>query len=244
MVNKKVTVQAIMTAPRYENTWCRTQIDAALKKLGIPLNVGLGVYYGQNMQRMMEDAIDKKIDYVVTIDFDTAFVAEQLHRLISITVQEDMDALCGLQCRRGKAVTLGCKEGLTMAKWDGYPIELDAGHFGLTVIKTERLAKVAKPWFHCQPDPDGSWGEKRVDGDVWFWHQWKNAGLKLYCDPAVRLGHLEEMLVIHDEQMNPVHVYPREWEKQIKEEIKQLNEESHDRADETVEEALAGQSVE
>lgn len=215
MSNKQVRVQAIMTVPRYENTWCRTNIEAALRQIKIPLNVGLGVFYGQNMQRMMESAIEAEVDYIVTIDFDTLFTAEQLHRLISIAVQEDLDCVCGIQVRRGKKWMLGFKEGHTSAKWDGYPIQVDAAHFGLTVINAKRLPKVAKPWFYCQPDPDGSWGDDRIDSDVWFWKQWKDAGLKLWIDPGVRLGHLEEMVVIHNENMEPIHVYPKEWEQMM-----------------------------
>ena len=227
-----VKVQAIMTAPRYENTWCRTVIESALRQLKVPLNVALGVFYGQNMQRMMNDAIDK-VDYLVTIDFDTAFTADQLHRLISISAQERLDALCGMQIKRGVKNMLGFKAGATSAKWDGYPIQLDAAHFGLTVISTESLRKVAKPWFFCQPDEDGDWGEGRIDSDVWFWKQWKDAGNKLFMDPGVRLGHMEEMIVIHDENMEPQHLYPKDWEKMMQDEYDSRTKDDAD--DSTVE---------
>jgi len=234
---ESIRVQAILTAPRYENTWCRTIIEAGLRKLGIPLNVGLGVFYGQNMQRMMEDAIDAKIDYIVTIDGDTTFTSNQLHRLISVAHQEKLPALCGMQVRRGKPWMLGFKEGTTSAMWDGYPIQVDAAHFGLTVINCEALAKVAKPWFICVPDEDGRWGEGRTDSDVWFWKQWKEAGNALYIDPGVRLGHMEEMIVIHDETMEPKHVYPKEWEVMMKEqEDREKEKAEHDQASEGVEE--------
>ena len=246
MSDKQVRVQAIMTVPRYENTWCRTIIEAALRQIKIPLNVGLGVFYGQNMQRMMETAIEAGVDYIVTIDFDTLFTAEQLHRLISIAVQEDLDCVCGIQVRRGKKWMLGFKEGQTSAKWNGYPIQVDAAHFGLTVINAKRLPKVAKPWFFCQPDPDGSWGDNRIDSDVWFWKQWKDAGLKLWLDPGVRLGHMEEMVVIHNEEMEPVHVYPKEWEQIMQAEhderkAKETNQD--DQTDQAVEMVSAGHSA-
>lgn len=240
MANKQVTVQAIMTVPRYENTWCRTQIEAALRELRIPINIGLGVFYGQNMQRMMEEALEKKIDYIVTIDFDTLFTAWQLHRLISLSAQEDFDALCGIQCRRGKPQTLGYKTGANQVEWDGYPINIESGHFGLTVIRTEKLAKVEKPWFFCKPDENGEWSDNRIDSDVWFWQQWKNAGLKLWMDPGVRLGHMEEMCIIHDEQMQPHHVYPLEWE----EAMRKQKDTGDDQVDKTMEAVPAGSGAE
>lgn len=236
-----VKVQAIMTAPRYENTWCRTIIESALRRMNIPLNVGLGVFYGQNMQRMMEEALDVA-DYVVTIDFDTAFIAQQLHRLISLAVQEDLDAVCGIQVKRGCKHMLGFKEGVSSAKWDGHPIEVDAAHFGLTVISTAKLRNVAKPWFFCQPDKDGRWGDDRIDSDVWFWRQWKAAGNKLYIDPGVRLGHMEEMVVMHDENMEPVHVYPKQWEKLIQNDFQHREDES-DTTDKALEAVPSGASA-
>lgn len=240
-MDKQVKVQAIMTAPRYENTWCRTVIEAALRRLGIPLNVGLGVFYGQNMQRMMEEALDVA-DYVVTVDFDTAFIAPQLHRLISIAVQEDLDAICGIQVKRGMKHMLGYKEGKTSAHWDGYPIQVDAAHFGLTVISTAKLRNVSKPWFFCQPDKDGGWGDDRIDSDVWFWKQWREAGNKLFIDPGVRLGHTEEMVVVHNEDMEPVHVYPKEWQKLVQQEFEAKETES-DTTDEAVEAVSSGSSA-
>jgi hypothetical protein len=230
--SKQVKVQAIMTAPRYEGTWCRTNIEAALRQIKIPLNVGLGVFYHQNMQRMMEDAITAGVDYIVTIDFDTLFTSDQLHRLISIAVQEDFDCVTGIQVKRGKPWMLGFKEGHTSAAWRGYPIEVDAAHFGLTVVNAHRLASVAKPWFVCQPDEHGSWGDNRIDSDVWFWKQWKAAGLKLWIDPGVRLGHLEEMVVIHDENMRPKHIYPKDWEEMMQAEYNaRQKEEANERED-------------
>ena len=209
----QVKVQAMMTGPRYENTWCRTIIETAVRAVGIPLNVSLGVYYGQCMQRMMEDAVENELDYIVTIDGDTVFTKDQLLRLISIVHQENLDALAGIQLKRGIPTMLGFKEGVTMEKWSGYPIQVDAAHFGLTVLRVSAIATTPKPWFYCKPDEDGTWGDHRIDSDVWFWKQWKEAGHKIHLDPGCRLGHLEEMVVMHDENMKPMHLYPKEFVK-------------------------------
>ncbi len=212
--SKKVTLRAMMTAARYEGSWCRTQIENSLKQLGVPLVVSNGVFYGQCMQKMMEDAVADSVQYIVTIDGDTVFKPEQLHRLISIVVQEDLDALCGYQLRRGKPDMLGAKFGNNKQDWTGYPIQLDSAHFGLTVIDAKKLANVPKPWFFCQPDENGSWGDNRVDSDCWFWKQWREAGLRIHCDPDCRIGHVEEMVAIYEYDngvMRPTHMYPAQW---------------------------------
>jgi len=210
--SKQIKVKALMTAPRYENTWCRNQIEAVLKHMKITFEISLGVYYGQCMQMMMESSV-AETDYLITIDGDTCFKPSQLQRLLNIIVQEDMDALAGMQIRRGKKSMLGAILGAdtTTCKWSGYPVKVDTAHFGLTVINSRKLEKVKKPWFFCQPDDKGQWGDAKIDSDVWFWLQWQKAGNSVFIDPDCRLGHVEEMVTIYNENYEPVHMYPKEW---------------------------------
>jgi hypothetical protein len=215
-----VNVAAVMTAARYENVWARNTIERSLRALSIPLTVSGGVYYGQCMQMMLEAMVESgKVDYVVTVDGDTIFRPDQLQRLISIINQQDeIDAITGLQIRRGKPTLLGTihggvKTGEDEVKitYDGTPLRAKTAHFGLTVIDVKKLASVAKPWFVATPNADGRWEGDKIDDDVWFWLQWERAGNSVYIDPGTRLGHLEEMVVMHDEQLNPVHIYPKDW---------------------------------
>ncbi len=219
MKRKDVTVTAIMTAGRYENTWCRNHIELSLRELGIPLIVSGGVYYGQCMQIMLTEAVSKGVQFAITIDGDSVFTAKQLQRLISIINQEEdmIDALCALQVRRGMPTTLGTIAGVRSKQWDGYPLKVDTAHFGLTVINLAKLATVAKPWFFCQPNEYGEWTGEKIDSDVWFWKQWREAGHTIYMDPGVRIGHVEEMIAIHNEDMTVTHMYPADWVAKVKE---------------------------
>jgi hypothetical protein len=61
-------------------------------------------------------------------------------------------------------------------------------------------------------------------------------------DPAVRLGHTEEMVVIHNEEMEPVHVYPKEWEKFIGKDFEEKETES-DTTNEALEAVPSGAST-
>lgn len=210
---KSVKVCAIMTSGRWQHSWCRSQIERSFQKLNISLEVSIGVFYGQCMQMMMEKCVSQGIDYVITVDGDTLFTPDQLQRLLNIIVQEKdtIDALCAIQARRGKKSVLGTKEGVTRTGWDGYPIELDTGHFGLTILSVEKLKNVAKPWFFSQPNEQGGWDGNKIDDDIWFWCQWKKAGNTLYMDPGVRIGHLEEMITVYDENLQIQVVYPHDW---------------------------------
>lgn len=221
MEQANVKVAALMTAPRHEITFARTCIQRALDALHIPLTVSGGVFYGQCMQKMLSDLCSKDCDYAVTIDYDTMFTAEQLqHLLCVIHTYEDIDAITGIQIRRGKSTMLGTCHGGEMVGEDEKRVFGDdrgllhgrTAHFGLTVIDLKKLRQVPKPWFMSVPDENGEWDSGKIDDDVYFWLQWEKAGLSVWFDPSVRLGHLEEMVVMHDEKLQPVHLYPQEWE--------------------------------
>jgi hypothetical protein len=211
-VENQVKVAAVMTAARYEATWARTQIEKALKTLGIPLTVSGGVYYGQCMQKMFESLVKTDCDYVITIDGDTVFTADQLMRLVSIIRQEPyIHAITGLQIRRGKPDLLATVDGKRQIETSGAPVKVATAHFGLTVISIEKLRALPKPWFWATPNERGEWDGSKVDDDVHFWFRWKEAGNSVYLDPLTRLGHLEEMISVYDENMVPGHIYPADW---------------------------------
>jgi hypothetical protein len=221
-VEKHIKAAAIMTAARYECTAARNQIERSLRQLGIPLTVSGGVYYGQCMQKMLEQLVATDCDYAVTVDGDTLFTSAQLQRLLSIIEQEEqINAITGIQVRRSKLTMLGtvydgqpAGEDMQKVDWTGYPLKARTAHFGLTVIDLEKLRSVPKPWFAATPNSAGEWDGDKVDDDVHFWLQWEKAGNSVYIDPGVRLGHLEEMVAVFDEHMQAKHIYVTEWAEQ------------------------------
>jgi hypothetical protein len=216
-LSKDVKVSAVMTCGRYEAVFARNMIEKALRSLGIGLVTSQGVFYGQCMQRMFQECQEIGADILLTIDGDSVFTADHVKRLLNIIVQEDkIDALASLQLRRGKADILGYHNGVTSIEWTGYPVQVTSAHFGLTAIRVDKLATVKKPWFFSQPDEKGEWGPNRIDDDIWFWKQWKDAGNTLYLDAGCRIGHLEEMVATFAEDLAPLHVYPGDWQEDAK----------------------------
>lgn len=206
----KVRVSALMTAPRYEPVLSRNYIEIALKKLGIPLTVSGGVFYGQCMQTMMERV--QGSDYILTIDFDSMFRASHIERLLHVIESNDeIDALAPLQPKRGTGQILAARDKNNSEAWLGEPVKVDSAHFGLTVIDVRKLQQVEKPWFFAEPDEDGSWTGKKTDDDIWFWRQWGKAGNSVYVDPGCRIGHLEEMVTGFDDNFCVQHQYPQQW---------------------------------
>lgn len=213
---KKIKVTACMTCPRYENTWARNYIEKALQGAGIPLAVSGGVFYGQCMQMMLEQAIDDGCDVAITVDFDSVFTTAHVSRLLSIlTFNDEIDAVCGMQCRRGAKTPLVTKSGERSAAIVlGETLEVSTAHFGLTAIDLHKLKGVQKPWFQCQPDSEGRWSDKKIDDDIWFWLQWAKAGNSIHMATDVQIGHLEEVVthfVEQDGQFQAIHSYPKDW---------------------------------
>lgn len=215
-MEKEVSIAALMTAPRYESVYARTQIERVLGKLGIPLTISGGVYYGQCMQIMLSELCEKPVKYALTVDFDSLFVEQHVTRLINIIAQEDhIDALAGLQPQRGKGSPLGSTGKRETMTWTGQPIKVRTAHFGLTIIDLDKLRQTPRPWFVSQPDPDGNWTDDKTDDDVYFWFQWEKAGNSVYLDPGCRIGHYEEMATVYDVSDGGIqlrHLYPSQWE--------------------------------
>ena len=210
-LTEELKVTAIMTAPRHGIVLARNYIELALKKVGVPLVVSGGVFYGQCMQRMLQDAVDSGIDVAITVDSDSLFHAVDVQTLLSHLVYYEVDALAALQCRRGKEYPLLTIKDSTQTIVGEEPFVVDTAHFGLTAVNLHKLKDVPKPWFYAQPDQHGEWSDDKIDDDIWFWKQWEKAGFSTYIDPAVRVGHLELMATGFNEDMEPETLTVDEW---------------------------------
>lgn len=210
---QELKIAGLMTAGRYENTFARNHIDAAFVGAKIPLQVSQGVFYGQCMQRMMELNIENGVDIAVCVDGDSLFTSQDIMRVVKNLVSyKEVDAIAAMQVRRGQQTLLGSKDKEHKLQVGSEPVQVSTAHFGLTAIDLRRMKDVPKPWFASSPCEDGSWGDARVDDDIWFWRQWQKAGRTVYLDPQTCIGHLEEMVVIPDEKtFEAQHIYPNDW---------------------------------
>jgi hypothetical protein len=207
-------VAAMMTLPRYENVYCRNVIDAALRECGVPLHTAQGVFYAQCMQRMFTRAIENDIDIAITIDFDSVFTGKDVMALLqTMAMHPEIDACACMQARRGQHYPLMTIKGETKVEWDGKPLQVSTAHFGLTAIRLSKLPAMEKPWFWSTPGEDGSLEDEsgKIDDDIYFWKKWTAAGNNLFVNPNICIGHMEEMVAIHDENMQVVHMYPKAW---------------------------------
>ena len=208
----KIKIAAVTSIPRvgWNDAW-GVMFDA-LRHFGIPLRRFTGVYWGQCMQRVLEGCVADDLDWILTIDYDTMFTAEHLDRLMHTFGQRpDIDALAALQCRRAKDTPLCTVPGEKDKMIDGTPFKVATAHFGLTLLRVESLKKCAKPWFWAKPDEKGEWGDNRLDDDIWFWQQWREAGNTVYVDPSVAVGHLEVVVADFATTFEAKRIHPTDW---------------------------------
>jgi hypothetical protein len=145
-----------------DNMFCAV---AAGQALNIDFVRHSGLFWGQSLQQLMEQAAESK--YILTVDYDTVFhwssVAE-LYRLMEANAHAD--AVQAMQIGRDRNGPLGVPENTELLADE--LMSMKSGHFGLTMIRTEALHAVPRPWFCAVPSMDGGWGEGHTDEDVYF----------------------------------------------------------------------------
>ena len=197
-----IRVEAVLSMPRlgFNDNWFGwTQ---ALMPLGIRPTKVTGAFWGQCLQRVMEQFVDS-CEYILTIDYDTFFTREDVEHLFAMAMTFQCDAITGLQTKREDGRPMLTLKG-TLDKppdegstklpmsWFAEPVqEVDTAHFGCTVISTAALKRTPKPWFLGVPNADGEWGEGRTDDDIHFWREFRKGGNRVFVSPRVVLGHGE-----------------------------------------------------
>lgn len=198
----EIAVSAVMSVPRLgfmDNMFASIE---ALPQLNVKLRRCTGAYWGQCLERAIEETLrDDAPDAVLTLDYDSVFTRRDVSMLMQLMCcHPEADAIAAVQAGRGSANgRLFTIKGADGENLSGVPTEVFSGdlaqvstaHFGLTLIRAEALRALGKPWFHDVPAPDGSWNEGRQDADIAFWRNWEAAGHSLYLANRVPIGHLE-----------------------------------------------------
>jgi len=212
---------ATLSLPRLQfsdNAHCAFQ---SLPPLGIPLRKYTGAYWEQCLTRAIEETIaESHPEWILTLDYDTVFSRHDVLSLLSIAdAHPEADAIAALQASRTKdtpLLTVGDDSGVTRTEIGRNELNCElllckTAHFGLTLLRAEKLLAMRRPWFMSVPDGAGSWGPGRKDADVYFWHQWAAAGNTLFTAARVPVGHAELMVRWPDQNMEPTYQHPSEF---------------------------------
>jgi hypothetical protein len=200
-VEAEIKVAAVMSTPRLgftDNFFC---VSSALAPHGIsPIKV-TGAFWGQCLQRAMEQVVDTH-DVILTIDYDTVFNAKTVEALLALLLHSGYDAIAPLQTKREANAVMFALVGNDIDKKttvDGdffnkvvQPVE--TAHFGLTFLRTDALKKMKKPWFMSRANEQGEWTGGHTDEDIAFWKSWAACGNTLGLATHVSVGHAELMV--------------------------------------------------
>lgn len=198
----EIGVSAVMSMPRLAFTDNMFAAVEALPPLNVKLRRCTGAYWGQCLERAMEEALhDDAPDALLTLDYDSVYTRSDVAMLMQIMCcHPEIDALAAVQAGRGsingRLFTMRGEDGKNLSgvssdAFDGDVTKVSTAHFGLTLIRADKMATLPKPWFHDVPSPNDDWGSGRIDADIAFWRKWEDAGNSLYLANRVPIGHLE-----------------------------------------------------
>jgi len=213
-------VCAAMSTPRLgfmDNFFCAFQ---ALLPLRIGLRKHTGAFWGQCVERCMEQVMDEGAEAILAIDYDTVFARQDVETLVKLLHEHpEADAISTVQASRTRGMPMMTVRGpdgknipeVTAEFFEPDLTQIHTAHFGLTLIRVSSLVDMPHPWFWSTPGPDGTWNDDRTDDDIYFWRQWEKAGKTLYLANRVPIAHAEMMLIWPDKEFGVMYQHPSKF---------------------------------
>lgn len=179
----------------------------------IPIIRGRGAFWEMCMQNGFNSLIKGGADYIITVDYDSIFTAEDVQELLRLAVRyPDADAIAAWQASRGpghkplagvRTPDGAMRGGVSLEEMKRLDLtRVDNTVYALTIIKVSAIQKIPKPWFMNVPNEHGEWEHGKHDADSYFWWKFREAGNTLYMANRVRVGHLHEDVLWIDEDFN------------------------------------------
>ena len=214
-------VASVMSVSRLGFTDNMTCACEALFPLRIPLINVQGAFWGQCLERGMQQLIDGGVEVLLTMDYDTAFKKKDVEDLLRLMhFNPDVTAIVPIQRGRGNLPVLISMKSITGQIRKDVPltelqqndtVQIATGHFGLSVFRVKDLLDVPHPWYWNQPNADGQWGPGRVDADIYFWKQLEKCGKKVLLANRVVVGHLELKINWPDKDLQAIYQTPGDY---------------------------------
>ncbi len=212
-------VLGIMSCPRLcwsDNIRCALSV---LGPLGIPMMITGGVNWGQGLTRLMQLAVNHGVEFILTLDYDSIFDHQNVARLFQLMVENsDVDAIVPVQVKREHNTSMftifadgEMKTEIKASEFMKPLTRIATGHFGLTMIRTESLSRLSKPWFRAIPDLNGEWEAGHIDEDIYFWLNAMSVGWKVCLANEVRIGHLQRIITWPKPDFTPMFQYISGW---------------------------------
>lgn len=203
-------VTFLMSVPRLGFTLHTQGLMESIYKYNAPCVMEGGAYFGLSMEKGIRKALTHNTPYIITIDYDTVFSADDVWRLVSLMeTHPEYDALAAVQLRRGEHRVLVSGEpgkNYDLSSFADEVIQARTACFGLTIFRRSAFEKMPYPWFRHRDEwnPDGTHA-RTVEADMCFWEKFEQYGCKLGVATGVCVGHLEEFVVWPGPDYRPVY---------------------------------------
>lgn len=207
-------VHACLASARYGPALHHQCIYQAMMKLELRMHTVTGCFWHQHLSEAIEsELVDANCRYILTLDFDTVFSHEDVFELYRIMeTHPHIDALVSVQSKRGASdalFTMADDAGKLLKEvhagiFDQLTAPIHTGHFGLTMLRADKLRALPRPWMLAKPDPEGRWRDGREDSDISFWTNWRKQGNTIHLANKVAVGHVQEMIMWPGQDFKPV----------------------------------------
>jgi hypothetical protein len=192
-------IVALCSCPRLGYMDYMGKSIAAFAQNGIEYRNLYGVFWSQALSQGMKSAVEGDYEYIITTDYDSLYDGETIAQLVRLAEQNPhADAICAMQMGRFSGLLVSNDAGSLPLKdlQEKALVEVNTGHFGLTIFRVSSLKKLNKPWFWSKPDSNGEWARNsdKRDEDIYFWDNLRLSGMKLYLAPRLVIGHLELLI--------------------------------------------------
>lgn len=145
-------------------------------------------YIHDARNKIVEKALESGASHVMFIDADMVFSPTDVDKLLA----HDKDIVGGLYVRRQPPhlPTAAIREGNKLCNLMDWPADKLFEVYGLAtgfmLIKTSVFRKIDKPWFFYGFEDVF---DTQLGDDYYFCHKAHEAGLKVWVDPTIPLGH-------------------------------------------------------
>lgn len=204
-ISEKPTVVAVHASGRlgfasFQNDWHRVAYE-----MRIPLIHSEGLHWEQHLSMGLEKALASSAEYILTLDWDSAFCPDDIKALIDFMQKNpDVAAVWPQQMTRHAAHmdTILCND--PSADYTQDFTQTTFGHFGCTVFRRQVFERVPQPWLHAFAG-NGGWNDpSSVHADIFLWRKLADRGYKVGQLNTVQIGHLEMMVIWPDGDMRQV----------------------------------------
>lgn len=174
-------------------TECATSLISATARLNYraTLHIHKSCYVHEARNKIVETAKERGATHLMFIDSDMSFPSDGINRLM----EHNLDVVGGLYYRRQPPhypTISQIKDGLPIIPKEGdYPLDKLFKVWGIAtgflLIKMSVFEKIKPPYFFFE-----KMGERELGEDYYFCKKVIDAGMEIFCDPTIELGHVGE----------------------------------------------------